>query len=200
MMLEEVRVLSKLENRDKDSFIERSHFFTKDVVVDVLCDYVEKLQTYVDSLPVKMCKGVPYKTIKGKNIFVDDISKKLYRPMLNEIKKIGLAPDYAVMYNRLTWFMKDMVKLPYNTTKSKAWIDAYKGEGAYYTLKNLIMFHDCKIEARYCFYTTEESMKILGNKLEEYKGQGWRMFALMKKVIEDNNFDFNKRMEELGVY
>ena len=34
--------------------------------------------------------------------------------------------------------------------------------------------------------------------LDEYKGEGWRMFALMKKVIDDNNFDFNKRMAELG--
>jgi hypothetical protein len=33
---------------------------------------------------------------------------------------------------------------------------------------------------------------------DEYKGDGWRMFALMKKVIEDNNFDFHKRMIELG--
>lgn len=197
MMLEEVRVLSKLEKRDKESFDERSHFFTKSVVVDVLCDYVEKLQNYVDSLPTKNCKGVPYKRIKGQNIFVEDLSKKLFRPMINEIKKIGLAPDYAVLYNRLSWFMKDVIKLPYNTPKSKAWIDAYKGEGAYYTLKNLIMFHDCKIMARYCFYTTNESMDILKSKLNEYRGEGWRMFALMKKVIEDNNFNFNERMEEI---
>ena len=44
MMVEEIRVLSKLEKRDKESFDERSHFFTKRVIVDILCDYVEKLK------------------------------------------------------------------------------------------------------------------------------------------------------------
>jgi hypothetical protein len=43
-------------------------------------------------------------------------------------------------------------------------------------------------------------MQELARKLVEYHGEGWRMFALMKKVIEDNNFNFDARMEELGVY
>ena len=42
-----------------------------------------------------------------------------------------------------------------------------------------------------------EAVSYLNRKLDEYKGEGWRMFALMKKVIEDNNFDFNERMEEI---
>lgn len=198
MMLEEVRVLSKLEKRDRESFEERSHFFTNRVVVDVLCDYVEKLKDYVDGLPTKKCKGVPYKRIKGQNIFVEDLPKKLFRPMTNEIKKIGLAPDYTVMYNRLSWFMKDVIKLPYNTPKSKAWIDAYKGEGAYYTLKNLVMFHECGIKVdKFDVKYGVSAVAFLEDRLDEYRGEGWRMFALMKKVIADNNFNFNERMKEI---
>lgn len=199
MMIEEVRVLGKLEIRDKESFVERSHFFTKAVVVEVLSDYLEKLKKYVESLPDKNCKGVPYKRVKGVNIFNADLDKKLYRPIRDRIYRVQRAGNYEQMHRELMAFMRySFVKLPYNTPKSKAWIDAYKGEGAYYTLKNLIMFHDCHILARYSFYTTDESMSILKSKLDEYKGEGYRMFALMKKVIEDNNFDFNKRMAELG--
>ena len=198
MMLEEVRVLSKLEKRDRESFDERSHFFTQSVVVDVLCDYVEKLKDYVDSLPTKKCKGIPYKRIKGQNIFVDDLPKKLFRPMTDEIKRIGFAPDYSSIYNRLTWFMKDIIKLPYDTPKSKAWIDAYKGEGAYYTLKNLVMFHSCGIKVdKFDVKYGMGAVAILNAKLDEYKDEGWRMFALMKRVIEDNNFDFKARMAEI---
>jgi hypothetical protein len=40
-------------------------------------------------------------------------------------------------------------------------------------------------------------MNFLKSKLTEYQGEGWRMFALMKKVIEDNNFDFSARMEKI---
>lgn len=199
MMLEEVRVLGKLEARDKESFEERSHFFTKDVVVSVLNDYVDKLKKYVDTLPNKNCKGVPYKRVKGQNIFVADLEKKLYAPMRAKVREIGRAGSYTQMYNLMTWFMRDMVKLPYNTPKSKAWIDAYKGEGAYYTLKNLIMFHDCGIENLYgmpMIYSTK-AMSYLNRKLDNYQGEGWRMFAFMKKVIADNRFDFNKRMSEI---
>jgi hypothetical protein len=93
--------------------------------------------------------------------------------------------------------MNKMVTLPYSTPQSKAWFDAYKGEGAFYTLKNLVMFHGCgiKIDGRMVYGAA--AMSVLNKRLNEYKGEGWRMFALMKKVIKDNNFDFAKRMEEI---
>lgn len=198
MMLEEVKVLSKLERRDMESFNERNRFFTKKVVIEVLSDYIKKLKDYVDTLPVKKCKGVPYKRVKGKNVFVEDLNKKVYTPLANYIWHIQYSRDYSEMYLFLNHFVNNMVKLPYNTPKSKVWVDTFKGEGAYYTLKNLIMFHNCKIfEDGMASVFKESSMRILNDKLYEYKGEGWRMFALMKKVIKDNNFDFNKRMNEI---
>ena len=208
MMIEEVRVLSKLEERDVESFVERSHFFTKDVVVAVLNDYIEKLKQYVETLPNKNCKGIPYKRIKGMDIFIDDLEKKLYRPIRDRIQRVKRTTNYYQMYKELNTFMGFFfVKLPYSTAKSKAWIDAYKGEGAYYTLKNLVMFHDCAIyTGKYGRFDYRKEAKLVGveavnhlkAKLDEYKGEGYRMFALMKKVIDDNDFDFNKRMAELG--
>ena len=207
MMIEEVRVLGKLEKRDQESFIERSHFFTKAVVVSVLTDYLEKLKKHVDNLPSKNCKGVPYKRVKGIDIFNEDIDKKLYRPIRDRIQRVQRASSYEQMHRELVNFMRyNFVKLPYNTRKSKAWVDAFKGEGAYYTLKNLVMFHDCTIfTSHYGRFDTInnrrfdgiEAVNYLKSKLDEYKGEGWRMFALMKKVIKDNGFDFNERMAEL---
>jgi hypothetical protein len=201
MMIEEVRVLSKLEKRDQESFAERRHFFTVAVVINVLTDYLDKLQKYVETLPNKNCKGVPYKRVKGIDIFVADLDKKLYRPISHRINRMKVVRSYEELHRELRAFMRySFVKLPYNTPKSRVWVDAYKGEGAYYTLKNLSMCHDCKImDKGYGFFTTAASMDVLKSKLDEYHGEGWRMFALMKKVIKDNNFDFNKRMEDLGV-
>lgn len=197
MMTEEVRVLSNLEVRDKESFEERSHFFTKEVVIAVLEDYVEKLKAYAESLPDKNCKGIQYKKIKGVNIFNDDLDKKLYAPVRGYIFRIKYAKNYTEIHRTLEAFMRNMIKLPYDTAKSKVWVDAYKGEGAFYTLKNLIMFHDCVITYGHEVFTQKASMQELNSKLNEYKGEGWRMFALMKKVIEDNNFDFDARMSEI---
>ena len=200
MMLEEVRVLGKLEVRDRESFEERAHFFTKEVVVAVLEDYMKKLKVYVDGIPNKNCKGVPYKKVKGVDIFVADLDKKVYAPLRNIIHRVKRAKNYTEMYKELCGFNRTMIKLPSETAKSKEWIDAYKGSGAYYTLKNLVMFHDCGIKvAPFDVRFDTAAVKYINDKLDEYKGEGWRMFALMKKVIKDNNFDFNKRMEELGV-
>lgn len=200
MMLEEVRILSKLETRDKETFEERSHFFTKDVVIAVMEDYLDKLKEYINKLPDKNCKGVPYKRIKGVNIFNDDLGKKIYSPIYNFIFEVKHAKNYAEIYRILSKCMnkKTMIKLPYKIPKSKVWIDAYKGEGAFYTLKNLVMFHDCYIKVdKFDLRTGTEAVKYLNEKLKEYKGEGWKMFALMKKVIDDNNFNFYERMEEI---
>ena len=198
MMTEEVRVLSKLEVRDKESFEERSRFFTKKVVMAVLEDYVEKLRAYAEALPNKNCKGIPYKRIKGVNIFNDDLDKKLYAPVRNYIFRIRYAKNYTEIYRALEAFMRNHVKLAFDTAKSKDWIDAYKGEGAFYTLKNLVMFHGCGIVvSRSDVKFGMNAVELLNSKADEYKGEGWRMFALMKKVIADNEFDFDARMNEI---
>lgn len=202
MMLEEVKVLSKLEVQDKESFVERSNFFTKNVIIAVMEDYLKKLAEYVDKLPTHNCKGVPYKRVKGKNIFVTDFDKKIYYQIKMYISAIRDARNYAEIYRVLSEFMnkKNIVKLPYGTPKSKAWIDAYKGAGAYYSIKNLVLFNGCNFftdDGHLLYTNSTDKINYLKDKLDEYKGEGWRMFALMKKVIKDNNFDFNQRMREI---
>jgi hypothetical protein len=199
MMLEEVRVLSKLEARDKETFEERAHFFDRAAIAAVLEDYVKELKKYVDKLPTKKCKGVPYKKVKGVNIFVADFDKKLYFPVKNYATQVRCAKDYNKIYYVLRDFMKNMVKLPYNTKKSKAWLDAYKGEGAFYTLKNLVMFHDCGIvtEPYNVVVRGTDAVAYLNKKNDEYKGEGWRMFALMKKVIKDNGINTKTHIAEV---
>ena len=197
MMLEEIRVLSKLEVRDTATFLERSHFFTKDVIAQTMTDYVAELKKYVDNLPNKNCKGVPYKRIKGTDVFVEDLQKKIYSPLEREINRLKYATNYNEIYRIVKNFMNDMIYLPYNTPKSKSWIDAYKGEGAFYTLKNLVMFHGCGIIVDGKAVFGAAAVSVLNKRLREYKGEGWRMFALMKKVIADNNFDFYVRMNEI---
>jgi hypothetical protein len=197
MMLEEVRVLSQLETRDRESFNERVHFFDRETIAKVLEHHAVELEKYVDKLPVKKCKGIPYKRVKGENIFVSDLNKKLYYPAKRYASRVRYANTYNDIYYILRDFMNTMVKLPYQTKKSPAWIDAYKGEGAYYTLKNLIMFHNCKIIDDTGVYYGFNSMAYLNSRLDEYKYEGWRMFALMKKVINDNGIDTKTHIAEV---
>ena len=199
---DELKTLAKLEQSDYECFLERESFFNKDIVVATCLDYMDKLRIYIDKLKVKHCKGVPYKTIHGNNIFVSDLHRKIYSPLSFQIvsmKSVKTYKDLKAIFDR---FMKGYIKLPWDTKKCKVWKDAYKGAGAFYTLKNMIMYHKCYVanpESKYIisFMNREDSLKWIQNKRIEYKGEYWRMFALMKKVIEDNNFDFDKRMKEL---
>lgn len=197
MMLEEIRVLGKLQERDSETFLERSNFFTREVVVKTMEDYIEKLKAHINSNKTYMCKGIPYKKVKGKDIFVEDLDKKIYAPMRTDIRYVQMARNYNEIYKALKTFMSKIITIPYATTKCREWVDAYKGEGAFYTLKNLVMFHNCGIKVGYHMVYGIEAVKVLNERLYEYKGEGWRMFALMKKVIADNNFDFHKRMNEI---
>lgn len=199
MMLEEVKVLSKLEVRDAETFDERATFFTREVIAKTCLDYIDELKKHIENSKTYKCKGIPYKKVRGVNIFCADLNKKVYNPMVIECNKIRYASNYAVMHAALKRFNGKMIRLPYNTPKSKVWIDTYKGEGAYYTLKNLIMFHNCGVMDIYGmhFLYGTDAMNELNMRLKEYQGEGWRMFALMKKVIKDNNFDFDRRMSEI---
>ena len=198
MMLEEVRVLGKLEERDFETFKERSNFFTKEVVMKTMVDYIDKLRANIESKKTYKCKGVPYKKVAGKDIFEEDLDKKIYAPMRVDIRKVHTARNYNEIHKALKTFMSKIIAIPYITTKCKEWVDAYKGEGAFYTLKNLVMFHNCGImESDGTMIYGLNAVNYLNERLYEYKGEGWRMFALMKKVIADNNFDFKKRMNEI---
>ena len=196
-MLEEIRVLSKLEVRDEETFIERSHFFTKEVIIETMNDYLNKLIAHINSQKTYKCKGVPYKKVKGKDIFEADLDKKIYAPMRRDVNKVRYSRTYKDIYDAVNNFINKMIRLDWSTPKSKAWVDAFKGEGAFYTLKNLVMFHNCGIEVNSRMVYGAAAVSVLNKKLVEYKGEGWRMFALMKKVIADNNFDFERRMNAI---
>lgn len=204
MMIEEVRVLSKLKERDEETFNERSSFFTKDVIVEVLNHYMENLKKYIDGLKTYNCKGVPYKKIKSKDIFVDDLDKKIYSPMkkiINYINILRWTPDwngYEAIYKELLKFKKIMIHLPHKTEISPVFMDTYKGEGAYYTLKNMVMFHDCKLETEnHGIVSGIMAVDYLNRCLKTYKGEGWKMMGLLRKTIEINNFNWKDRLAEI---
>ena len=206
MTLEELRVLNKLESRDKETFEERSQFFTKEVVVTMCEDYLVKLKEHVNGSKTRYCKGTPYKTVAGRDIFVEDLTKKLYAPIQRKINAVKRAKNYNELYKAFYGFIRSMVKLPGETKKCKEWVDAYKGSGSYYTCKNLIMFHGCQVLAEERTHgggtmghwmSRRESMNELKRKAFEYRGEGWRMHGFMKKLIADNEFDFQARMEEI---
>lgn len=195
MMIEEVRVLKELSKRDAETFKERSQFFTYAVVGKVLDDYFNDMLKYIKDLPRKKCKGQPYVYVKGYgNVFVSDVDNNVITPINAVIARCKTCQNFNDLYDTLIVFKSRMIKLPYYTKKSKTWIDAFQREGAFYTLKNLIMFHDVKLSylGGTC-KTQEDSMAKLRELVRTY--EGYQMHAMLKKTIEANNFNFRNSIE-----
>lgn len=196
MMIEEVRVLSKLEKADKTTFNERKQFFTKEVVRKVLIDYMNDLVKYLGGLPTKNCRGTAYVNIKGYgNVFCFEVDAKVIEPIRRAIEMCCNCNSYAELYIMMACLRKSMIKLPYDTKKSKAWVNAFQKEGAFYTLKNLLMFHGVELYCDGAFYDSgESSMQALNALVPDY--EGYQMNALLKATIDANHFNFKNSISK----
>ena len=174
----------------------REEVFNPNQLHIIFDDYIKCLREYFDSLRTKNCKGVPYKTIGGKNVFVSDFEKKIITPIkiffANNIQLIVKSKGYKALYYALIVFLsKYFIKLPNSTPLSKIWVDMFKKAGAYYTMENLVKYSGLKLMN----YETDEllnrddSLKYL----EECKSQqGYQLLALLKRSLEVNDFKFSE--------
>ena len=76
--------------------------------------------------------------------------------------------------------------------KSEAWVDAYKGAGAYFTMKNMILFHNCRIHLDSGeVLDRDASFEYLKKMVAAPEYSGKQLFGEMMKLIRDNKFDCN---------
>lgn len=204
MLLEEIRVLSILQKEDIDSFKERSVFFNGDVVVYALNDYFYRLKKYISKQmrDKKRCyKGEQYvKLARYGSVLVKDLEKKIYchiKSKIAHIEQLIGFDDYEMIYGALKDFMDNLYnKLPHDTTKSQSWKDAFKGNGAYYTLLNLVRFHNCFIPYDGRYYYGANAEVLMTHLLKKYKSEPWKFHNLLLETIKANNFDLTKSIRE----
>lgn len=198
---DELRVQKKLFHNDKENFTERNMWFNKDVVVAMCQHYVKCLECHINYLKKqpKKCKGVPYIRIAGKNVFLSDIWLKIISPINRDVSDIKYAQTPGALYNMYLKFKCTYVKVK-GMRMEASFMEAYKGVGAYYTMKNMILFHNClfRTDSDDSWMSKDASMQYLRKKAEEYSqsAEGWRLLGVMKKLIADNNIDIQKKMAE----
>jgi len=201
---EELKTQNKLYNNDRENYSERNRWFSKDVVVGMCNGYLKDLRKYVSRLNQKKCKGVPYVTISGRgDVFVEDLENKVFKPIENAVRLITNSKTPNNLYLNYMRFKKVYIYVK-TMDMCSLFIDVYKGVGAYYTMKNLILFHGCvftddnaKRAKRKYKMTQSESMAYLCSKTSEYSVspmEGWRLFGVMKKLLKDNNIDIKAKM------
>lgn len=207
-LLDDLKAQTKIANPTE--FEIRNRFFNKDVAYEMALHYISSLKKLLNHNDRRKCKGKEYIKINGSgNVFVEAVEEHLTKADRAAFI-IKQANNIETVYKYTMAFYKDIVKvleLPRKTSKSRSWRNAFMGAGSYYTLENLIKFHNCKVHStRYTrevypfaadngIYNVSESMNIIDNMSESYKDDYYKLFAFMKDVISTNNYDFKKDME-----
>ncbi len=198
MVLEEMRVQAKLAKRDPENFAERNCWFNAAVICAMARHYLMCLDKEIKKRPRHTCKGKPYIAFYGKNYFITDIERKLYKPVRLLAGKILACEDATKLYALLVELCSQ-IKYLRNSPQCPEWMDSYKGMGAFAVMKNLLLFHDCKFPIGNDFYErNEDPIVTLNRAAKKYSGEseGWRMFGLMKQCIEFNHIDIKAKMAQ----
>lgn len=198
------------EHGDFDNVGSRSRWFSGDVASNMATDYISKLRKYVDDNLIwkkdkdgkktksfkHTCKGNPYVRLQNKDIFVSDLEKKVYTPLREIANEMAAVPTYKQLYDAVHKFNKKRKHLAWDTKQSDAFINAYKGSGSYYTMRNLIMFHGARFWKNGRKMSEANSLKELESKAKLYDEQGWRMLGVLKQLILNNDIDIQGKINE----
>ena len=200
------------EHGDLDNVGSRNRWFNGDVASDMVTDYISKLRKYVDDNLIwnvkkdkdgnekkafkHTCKGNPYVRLQNKDVFVSDLEKKVYAPLREIANEMAAVATYKQLYAVVRKFNKNRKHLEWNTKQADAFINAYKGSGAYYTMRNLIMFHGARFLKGRRKMSEAASLKELESKAKSYDAQGWRMLGVLKQLIKESNIDIQGKINE----
>lgn len=199
-IVEELRVLDKLRRSDHESYAERSRFFTKDTAVSMAEDYLATLTSYIDGLKVRKYRGQPYKRIHGSDILIKDLERKVYAPVKQGILALKRANE-SNLARTVSVFNKKRTLISFDAPLSHAFLNAYRGAGAFYALKNLVMFHDCVVIDGDRRMTMYESLDYINAKATKdmANGEGYKLLGFLKEFLDLNGFDYIDRLKKLGV-
>lgn len=200
MLVDEMETQAKMcERGDLENFVMRNNFFNKEKVISIAADYCKLLEHRVKTLPIKHCKGACYIRLQGKNILGIDIQSHIYLPVNDaflEIAKADTPSDLAFATKQFAKLIKK-IWMSFDAPMSRTFIDCYKGAGAYFTMRNLILFHGAKFDfGEEVISTQARSLAHLELKADEYSNEGWRLFGVMKQLIRDSNINIKQKIAE----
>lgn len=193
MLEEELRVQAILYKKDPENFEKRNRFFNMGVFASMYSQYLLDLNRYIGSLKTKKCKGVPYKTIYGRNVFVADIETKVLEPVRTACDKI-VANTPNGLYLAVKALNKVRVPMHNGTPQIKAWVNAYKAAGAYYSMENLIRFHGMRVHYLGAVLDEKGSLAYL-DKVSKTQ-EGYWLLGMLKNELKLNNISIDKKMKE----
>lgn len=209
----EIKVLSKLTNTDLSK---RERFFNKSVICEMAKDYEKRFWQYFKKQTRRKDSGY-YPTKKAMllhtyvkipsfgNVYIDDNAtlitstdihlSTLQNKISKTVHKIVTSNSYDAVYKAVTKLI-ETCPMPCELAKASAWKNAFKGSGAYYTMDNMIKFHNCywfkTIDDKKSPLSTAESLEMLEQTTSNLKSEYYKLYAIMCDFIDNNDFDIEK--------
>ncbi len=195
---------------DRDNAARRSMWFNGETAHYMAVDYVMQLKKYIDDnltyrknrkgkLKYKhTCKGNAYIRLSNTNVFVSDLEKKVYAPLMNLAVAMKGTSSVETIYKTVHTFNQMRKHLAARTKQSMEFINAYKGSGAYFTMRNLIMFHGARFTKDGEPLSQEMSLLELERMASDCVtyGEAWRMLGILKQLIKDSNISVRGKIDE----
>ena len=189
-------------NGDAENFTERNLFFNKALAEQIMKNYIEQLTAKWEDLRIRHHQGTPYRRMPG-NIDVydcdfDDVKEQLRK----NLDKIAAAKTESDLYLAVrdcrivnipsgSCAGEHVIKLHY-AKMCREFMDAYKGYGAYSSMKNLIQFSNLRWHDEVDNELSEgDSLEHIWNEALDCveHGQGYRLLGMFKQLINDNDVD-----------
>lgn len=205
--------------KDIEGLADRCRWYNSEVAYMMAKHYLNELQFRVASMHPYSHKNRPYVKLQcrwmnnGKGVHIDELPVffSAFEKAANRIKGTKNPKtlcEAVIEFNDL----RSGVKFTPSTICS-AFTNAYKAAGAYYTMKDLIMFEDCRMQLdergttdaptywdrksgqKRKFVETEESLEALERKASAIVSEsvvecGYQMLGLLKEFLAYNRFDF----------
>ena len=192
--LEEVRKLAMLKERDTLAFDERKELFDLQSCEKIFIDYVRKVINFINRKETEAIN----KTKEGKQAYIrlNKLSRfligtiqngtlkrtneytKLLKELDNLIVILNNIPTYKELYN----LMKNSIyiKLPKDEKKSYEFKDCFIKSGAYYSLKQKLMFDE---SMSFKGKKGRDAVLYLRDQLNNGSKEGYMFYAMYKEAL-----------------
>lgn len=192
VIVDELVRQAKMAERDPENCGKNNIAWNVDVFFAMAEDFLFRLRDHIDNLKTRKCKGVPYKCFHGQDYFISDIDKKIFAPMrmiISRMQRFSYKADSVARAAQDFYALQRRYSLSWDTPICDAFIEAYKAQGATWLMDSFIRFQNFRLQDdNGIWLNTDDSLSFLWIKARQYKGEGWRMWGLMKKFLDDNNF------------
>lgn len=142
-MKKETHKLANLEKHDRSAFAERSLFFSMNAIISIISDYVQVVHKEIDD-------AVSLANRKNTRAYIrhyGHVERNNIRPMKYRFTKLLTEASACRTYAELDKLLEgfEFLELDRRMSLPDSFITPFVNAGAFYTLKNAIMFENKRI-------------------------------------------------------